>query len=238
MSCILLVWLHVVDLGCGADAIGNFFWHLIAVPGFFPGASREARLKALWGRLRTWYQNHKPASVLDNLTVEMVRRSKNTSKPKLKAKGAECRYLVPFCHELATEIAESHPEDHCMQTIAGLFNHLFALQQWVAGSLGPYDFSKASEECRRFCVLYQSLQSQAIFPLWHFKPKIHMMQEMVEFQSEEHGNPREFWCYRDESWCGLWAKASKRRGGHNTPGTTARTFLLRYLALENLAAED
>ena len=125
-----------------------------------------------------------------------------------------------------------------MQTIAGLFNHLFALQQWVAGSLGPYDFSKASEECRRFCVLYQSLQSQAIFPLWHFKPKIHMMQEMVEFQSEEHGNPREFWCYRDESWCGFWAKASKRRGGHNTPGTTARTFLLRYLALENLAAED
>ncbi|CAE6969872.1 unnamed protein product [Symbiodinium sp. CCMP2592] len=152
VSCILLDWLHVVDLGCGADAIGNFFWHLIAEPGFYPGTSREARLKQLWARLRTWYQRRKPASVLDNLTVEMVRRSKATSKPKLKAKGAECRYLVPFCHELATEIAEGNPEDHVMQTIAGLFSHLFALQQWVAGSLGAYDFNKASEERRRFCV--------------------------------------------------------------------------------------
>ncbi|CAE7342175.1 bchH [Symbiodinium sp. CCMP2592] len=42
--------------------------------------------------------------------------------------------------------------------------------------------------------------AQAMFPLWHFKPKIHLLQEMAEDQSEDHGNPREFWCYRDESW--------------------------------------
>jgi hypothetical protein len=238
LNCVVLDWLHVVDLGVGADALGNFFYSLIAAPGLLEGATKAARVFTLWQKLRAWYRLHRPASVLDQLTEEMIKRQGPTKKPKLKAKGAECRYLIGFGEDLSKAIASEHPGDARLITIKGLFHHLANLQRWVAGSNGEFQPQLAAEECRRFCALYESLQNASPFPLWHMKPKLHLMQELIEYQSFEHGNPRHFWCYRDESWCGYWAKASKRRGGANTSSTTARTFLLRYIAAETLEAEE
>ncbi len=51
---------------------------------------------------------------------------------------------------------------------------------------------------------------------WRIKPKLHMVQEMLEFQSKELGNPRGFWEYLDEDFVGSIAKLAMRKGGANT----------------------
>ena len=74
LSFVVLDWLHVVDLGVSADLIGNLFHEITASAcPLFPGErTKENRLNALWAKLRTWYDECKPASRLDNLTFEML----------------------------------------------------------------------------------------------------------------------------------------------------------------------
>jgi hypothetical protein len=229
IACVLLDWLHVVDLGVGADVLGCFFYDLISTDGIIEGSNQEERLSTLWKILKEWYALHKPPCVLDNLTDTMIRKS-GTSKPKLRAKGAECRYLIPFAVYLSDKLRHNGPH---WSTIAAMFFHLHMIQ--LAISADVYDADYAKEHCRLFCVLYISLAEEALARgrdlMWQPKPKMHLLQEMVEYLAPEHGSPKHFWCYRDESWCGFWARASKRRGGANTASVTAMRFLNRYRAL-------
>jgi len=159
----------------------------------------------------------------------MIKKDAKGSKPKLRAKGAECRYLYHFAMELSATFAN---RDVHWGTIHELFKQLYELQTLI--SKVPYAAAAASDACRIFCVLYTTLGQEALGNnkplLWQAKPKLHLLQEMVEYMSPEHGSPRHFWCYRDESWCGFWARASKRKGGANTVDTTAERFLMRYMA--------
>jgi hypothetical protein len=229
LSYIVLDWLHIVDLGVGADVLGCFFWDLITIPTILPGSNKADRLKALWSAIKAWYGQAKPSSVLDNLTEEMI---KNKDKPKLRCKGGECRYLIPFAQFYSQQFA--HKNVH-WSTIASLFNFLFRLQQYISCVI-PFSAEEASKCSRRFCLLYKALQTEASLAgkinLWNMKPKVHLLQELVEYQSFQHGAPRNFWCYRDESWCGWWAKASLRRGGANNAATTATRFLQRFRILD------
>lgn len=236
IACVVLDWLHVVDLGVGADVIGNLFWEILIVPGLVAGATKAARLLVLWTKMQAWYVRVKPPSKLDDLTEEMIKKKGGSGKPKLRAKGGECRYLVPFCFELAAELAAAANTVH-QTTVAKLFDYLHMLQRQVAGEFHPFNPSDAADTCRKFCVLYSALQEESIAKgnilLWNQKPKLHLLQELMEYQTFEHGNPRDFWCYRDESWCGFWARSSRRRGGANNAATTAVRFLDRYRAMED-----
>ena len=66
------------------------------------GRSHKAQVHNLWIRISKYYEEFKPTIVLQGLTVEMVRRQGKA--PKLKAKGAETRHLVPFGVLLAAEM--------------------------------------------------------------------------------------------------------------------------------------
>lgn len=232
LGCIVLDWLHIVDLGVGADIIGNYFYDLLTVPGVIAGRSQEDRLTTLWSTLKEWYKQARPASQLDHLTKEMVRA--DGKKPKLRAKGAECRYLVPF----AAGLARTHASFNLhFRTVAGVLKRLLDLQMMVSGA-SEWNYSEACSCCVELMVLYSALAAEAVHvgreKCWQLKPKFHLLQEMIEYQSAVTGNPSEFWCYRDESWCGWWAKASHRRGGPNFAATTARRLLDRYRAFEDL----
>ena len=58
-----------------------------------------------------------------------------------------------------------------------------------------------------------------------------MMQELLEYQSHELGNPRGYWEYRDEDFVGLVSRLAVRKGGPATPKACARGVLQRYRAL-------
>ena len=55
------------------------------------------------------------------------------------------------------------------------------------------------------------------------KPKLHMMQELLEYQAYELGNPRGYWEYSDEDFVGLISKLALRKGGLQPPGHAHRT---------------
>jgi hypothetical protein len=235
LSHIVLDWLHVVDLGVGADAVGNLFWEAISVKTFFSKATKAENLLALWSKLDAWYKENKPASRLDDLTETMIKKSKDP--PKLQAKGAECRYLIPFCAQLSQEFAVKAPSAH-QTTVASLFEKLHIMQKHAAGEFLDFDAQTLAEHCKQFCLLYEALSLEAVAKgqeqLWKQKPKVHLLQELCEYQTFEHGCPRDFWCYRDESWCGFWAKASKRKGGPSSASIVSQKFLHRYRAYCNL----
>ena len=84
--------LHCMDLGCSQDICGNVFRE--AMPVVCSGRSHKAQVHDLWDRIRKYNSEFKPTTVLQGLTVEMVKqRGKST---KFRAKGAETRHLVPF----------------------------------------------------------------------------------------------------------------------------------------------
>eukprot|EP00974_Lingulodinium_polyedra_P126470 11198363-Lingulodinium_polyedra.AAC.1 len=58
-----------------------------------------------------------------------------------------------------------------------------------------------------------------------------MFQELGEFQTEELGNPRLFWAYKDESFVGFIAELAKSRGGGSVASTTPLKVVQRYRAL-------
>lgn len=228
VALVVLDWLHIVDLGVTQDMVGNFFYECISF--LLPGSTQAERLKKLWKDLKEWYNESKPPSRLDNLTLEMI-KGKDKLKPKLRSKAAEARYLVPFASMYSEKFRSRN--DHCT-VIADAFWHLLQLQLFVS-KVFPWDAAKAAEHCRKLCILFKSLEAEAAAKgrsnCWNLKPKVHLLQEMIEFDAPAAGNPADYWCYRDESFCGFWAKASKRRGGHNLAATTAQRFLDRYRAL-------
>ncbi len=230
LSCVVLDWLHIVDLGVGADVLGCMMWEAIATKGLLPGSTKAERLKSLWVSLKAWYAIHKPPSMLVYLTESMIRQPKQ--QPKLNVKGGECRYLIPFAAELTAGWVQKGLH---FQMVHFLFARLSELQQIIG--LAPYDAERATDTCRKFCTLYAELAneaSEASTNLWQLKPKVHLLQEMIEYQSHMHGSPVHYWTYRDESWCGWWAKASKRRGGANTAPITANRLLTRFRAFVGL----
>ena len=116
-----------------------------------------------------------------------------------------------------------------------MFTYLLRLALLVSSD--EYDKQAACDSCRKFGILYSALAEEALAQgkafLWQPKPKMHLLQELVEYQAQFWGSPKHFWCYRDESWCGFWAKAAHRRGGANNAATTTDRFLNRYRAFEN-----
>jgi hypothetical protein len=69
---------------------------------------------------------------------------------------------------------------------------------------------------------------------WRMKPKFHMLQELLEFQSFSLGNPRGFWEYQDEDFVGTIATLALKRGGANTHLACSGNVISRYLALLSL----
>lgn len=140
--------------------------------------------------------------------------------------------MLPFGGKYLSE--EFKGLDAHQETVHALFVNLSHLQELVAGTM-PYNKHDATKACVDFCILYNALEVEATSNnqdfLWNFKPKGHLLQELVEYQSWEHGSPNLFWTYRDESWCGNWARHSKRRGGANTATISAKRFLDRFRAL-------
>ena len=108
-STFLIDWLHIVDLGIACDILGSLFMFLLSK---FPGASKAAKCSALFLDIKSYYSRVKPDSQLDNLKMSMIKKQKAKS-PKLRAKAAEARFLVPYALEAvnkflsATDIYEN-----------------------------------------------------------------------------------------------------------------------------------
>ena len=92
-SSITIDVLHALDLGCSQDIVGNLIFAYIE-SGCCPGPNRDARVAAVWGKLKAHYTTLKTPNRLQNLTTDMIKQPKKG--PKLRAKGAEQGTLYPL----------------------------------------------------------------------------------------------------------------------------------------------
>jgi hypothetical protein len=224
--------LHAMDLGVSQEVLGNIFWEAVLYLRM-PGRSQKARVQSLWVRIKAYYAATKPTSQLQKLTKTMVKQDKKP--PRLKGKGAETRHLVGLGVQLAQQLQDMYGTEHThwVLDMVTCLNKLYDMMD------KDYDHAEAKRLSIKVCVLYTKLHHEAArdnINAWHIKPKIHMMQELLEYQSEELGNPRGFWEYKDEDFVGVIATLALRRGGPNTPSACASSVVDRYRALLQLGS--
>ena len=213
-SCFLVDWLHCADLGITADWLAGLFLYVLPK---LQGQNQGQRISTLWRLVQDFYKETKVTSKLDMLTAAMIKRPKKS--PKLRAKAAEARALVPFGLELANKYLTSTEEEN---TVRLAMQHLFNCYEM----LSPTTFcaERMAFQSKQFCLLYCALE-QLQPHLFHIMPKLHLWQELTQMSRS---CPSLFWTYRDEEFGGTAAQLSKRRGGSNNPTATARALLNKF----------
>ena len=151
--------------------------------------------------------------------------------PKLRSKGAECRGLVPFGFELATEMQAKDPSELNL-TMLRMMTQLLAYYDLLSNS--DYPAELAGQLCRECCLYYKALSDRAKrvhgddTKRWTVSPKFHMWQEVSEFQTKDLGSPRDFWCYKDEDFVGWVGSLAFSRGGPTGCKVVAQRLIDRY----------
>ena len=218
-------WLHVADLGVAPELLGNTIWHLVQHKKV-PGHSQADRLKWIFADMQAFYKTNNVESQLPQLTKDMVWKSKG-SGPKLRAKAAEARALVPWAAKIAQERLDlTLPTDMAICNAAA---ELLGCYQCLEGS--SFAQPKLANASRRFALLLLSLNQSTREQLWRFKPKHHLFQELAEYATS---CPTMNWTYRDEDFGGTLANLARSRGGANTPNGVSNTVLNFFKAKHRL----
>ena len=63
---------------------------------------------------------------------------------------------------------------------------------------------------------------------WRAKPKLHLMQELIEHQCLEARGPCGYRTYKDESWGAWLAKVAMRRGGKKVASSLALSVISKF----------
>ena len=214
-SCFKPDWLHVVDLGVACDFLGNF---LLLLSKSFPGAAHKARVGAMWEDIQKRYQEKAVENRLDNLYPSMLQGAARTP-PKLRAKGAQARGLVPYAAYAANRL-ESNQTNVLAKAMA---DDLVACYSCLSAQ--EYEHARLAFHSKRFCLAAVLMEREHDGVLWRCKPKLHLFQELCEYHRD---SPATFWTYRDEDFGGSMAQLAKARGGPRNPGVAAQNVLARF----------
>ena len=163
---------------------------------------------------------------LATLTETMLRKDA-ASAPKLKAKGAETRKLIPILGVLCRKVLDSTRElDSAVVACMSLL-----LQCYAALDVEPSDPNLMEREVRRFALQYVSLRDYYGDNItWRVKPKLHLLLHL----SQSSTCSKDIWCYRDEDFGGATATMVRAKGGHNTPGNSSQVVLDKFKARNDL----
>ena len=154
---------------------------------------------------------------------------KDGKPPKLRAKAAEARYLLPVTRAMLEKLP--HASQHnvlrlqCIQALDTCYRRMY---NWSSGS-----GERVAALGRQHCILYTELARESVeasrnlLIFWKVYPKHHMFLHCVEWQLRFSTNPVMSWCYPDE---GDIAKAVQLAESSH-PRTRHRTIMERYIEL-------
>ena len=130
-----LHWLHIADLGVGANWLGQLFSFLLPK---MQGSNRAARVADLWKRIQGSYTTHPCSSRLDNPTETMLRMSP-AQAPKLKAHAAEARALIPIAGALAQDLlGDDDPLEAAAKRATAELEGCYQCLSWGSGTISHY----------------------------------------------------------------------------------------------------
>jgi len=230
LECICIGALHAMDLGVSQDILGNIFWE--AILWLEDGRSHKAKCHSLWCKLKRFYQENNVKCQVQCLYLTMIKKRGET--PKLKCKGAQTRHMVPFGVQIASELHDRHGTPHSARVLelAKVLKDIYTCMDT------HWDSDLAGNLSMKLAKTYNTIHNDDsdLTNVWRMKPKLHMMQEMLEYQGKELGNPRGFWEYQDEDFVGMIAKIAMRKGGGNTHMACSMNTMSRYRALMALGS--
>ena len=209
--------MYSADMGVAQDVIAHVFVECLP---YFQGRSKEERCKQLWLLLQQFYELREvPASFrVQRLRLEdFVRKDKPN---KFRGKAAFSRPLVHFLPMLCHLKLPASPWGLAVTSMAEALDECYKLVPQA-----PCEELKL--QCQRFSNAYCACQATVVAAAptsvhWHIKPKLHLFQELCEYSRR---NPRDFWCYRDETFGNIVQEFSRRRGGPDNPGTNCKHLL-------------
>lgn len=218
--------LHAIDLGVSAHIVANVFWELL--PQF--GRNQSEQVKALQQLIKAFYSRNRVASRMEGrLTLDRIRTM--SSWPKLKAKAAAVRNLVPFAAELAAQYNSGSLHDKRRLALANDLHEFYTL----LGNEGRFFSASALASVQRLGnsvpILYAHLAAEAFHSgtkAWKLVPKFHLYQHLCLYQAAFHGNPRFYWTYADEDMVGAMVEVAQ--SCH--PSTMAPIAMFKWLVLQ------
>ena len=211
-------WLHTVDMGIGADFLGNLFK---VFRDKLPGRNQDLRVGVLWMRVQGFYEG--PPKVSDRLPKLQNSwiQSEPANPPKLKGSAACTRALIPFADALARELLDAAQPMREAMVIAA--HHLHKCYKCLSNdTVGWQDI--LSQSSSAFAHQYEALAAASDGIHWRAKPKLHQFLELCAGG----GKPSLSWTYRDEDYGGGVAHQSRSRGGRLTPAMASYNTLERF----------
>jgi hypothetical protein len=209
-----------MDQGVCSNFLGSAFWHFL---GRLPGSNKKEQVKALFLRVLEFYDRVGTESRFQDLIVLMI--AQPMKGPKLRAKAAEARGLVPFVVELCLALATQRVFD---QTILQAAHKLQSIYQCL--SVAAFDHAVYERSIREFLVLYSALNATNQHEkCWKVKPKLHLLAWDLSCHPLLCPGPTETRILVD------WLQSSAGEGGAtNSPLSTGAAFLLKFLAQTQL----
>ena len=209
-------WLHGVDLGVGADALGNLF---VAFRDKLPGANKRVRHDALWALINQWYGDNDIQDRLLSFKPETLKAAKKA--PKLKGGAAMIRALIPFACETAHNLLDaSDATESAMIQCATQLNECY---KCLSKDTADWEV-KLPEAAKLFANHFHALSLKYEGKGWKEKPKMHYFLEMCSDGTK----PSMVWTYRDEDFGGAVARMARWRGSARNPAAQSRQVLSHW----------
>ena len=185
--------LHACDLGVASHLVANV---IVECLPFYPGSTDAERTAAVEVDLNDWISpKHR---IHGRLTFSRLRTSGDW--PKLKAKGADTRHLVPFALHLAEKHNSRSTHDKRRLACCQLMNEFYGHLENGGDFLSSHVLDRLEIISQGFVGVYWKLSREALDKqtrAWKMAPKFHWFCHICELQAR-HMNPRRFWCYMDE----------------------------------------
>jgi hypothetical protein len=210
-------------MGVAQDVGGHVF--AAALP-FFPGGSKKDKCANLWKYLQKWYKDEQVPASLRLQTLAPADFLKDKAPNKLRGKAAHAAALVPFLPVLCRHVLPASDKSQAEVTTADALAECYKL---LPRAPCPEMAAASRKFANSYCAVQALVEQETPGSLhWHVKPKLHLFQELCEFSSR---NPRDFWCYRDETFGSVVAALEKRRGGRDSPGYNTKVVLQSWCCL-------
>ena len=219
--------LHAMDLGLTQEICGNIFWECLGI--YAVGRNKKKQIGDFVMKLKAHYKRMKTPNCINTVTLDMLK--KDGKAPKLRARGAETRYVVPFALEIAVAVHAEIQSDHTynvLMCVSALMDFCMTF------GVRPFPKDDAKIACLNAAHYYVLLAEEASSEdkrAWVIKPKLHIFMEMGMFQVDELGDPMTYWAYRDETFVGLVSEIGETRGGPSDAATAPLRIIERLRAL-------
>ena len=171
------------------------------------GGNQKKNVECLNKELKDWNKaNGVDSKIQGGLTVERLRPSKNTSGyPKLKAKAAATRHVARFSLWIAQRWNSGSTHDELKVAINEIIVRLYEMFATSSQFFTPKTDDEIFTLGGQLGEIYMRLYTEAAHNgerLWKMTPKVHLSQELLQYQCQVWGNPAYFWCYADEDLVG------------------------------------